>query len=151
MAYSSTAPGRWYTLSDEERAAGRLEGELCVLADGACFVRANLEVPVNDGNAGPLVFSSWVQVAPEVLRTLLERWDEPDRASDPAFPGALANDLPGYPGTIGLEVELHTAEPGTRARAVPVPSDHPLAVDHWEGSNSLAVQSLAEILAHPET
>ena len=148
MAYSSTAPGRWYTLADEEKAASRLDGELCVIAGTEWFLRANLEVPVSDAEE-PLVFSAWVQVEPEVFRTILERWDEPGRVDDPGYPGALANDLAGFPATLGLEVEIQTDAPGTRARAVPLVSDHPLSVACWEGIDLARVRSLAELLAHP--
>lgn len=148
-AYSSTAPGRWYTLSDEQKRTSRLDGELCVVAGGEFFVRANVELPITDGS-GALVFSAWVRIEQEVLKTLLDRWEDPERADDPGYPGWLANDLAGYRETIGLPVEIHTDAPGTRARAVPIPSDHRLSVDHWEGIGAERVQALAELLAHPE-
>jgi len=149
MAYSSTAPGRWYTLTDDEKAASRLDGELCVVAGSEFFVRANLAIPV-EGSGEALTFSAWVQVDAGSLSLMLDRWDHPDRALDAAYSGVLANDIAGYPETIGLAVEVQTDEPGTRARAVPLPSDHPLSVDHWEGINPAQVRSLAELLAHPE-
>lgn len=148
MAYSSTAPARWYELSETELESSRLDGELCVVKGGEFFLRANLEVPVSDGPE-PLVFSAWVQLSPEDLRALLARWEEPDRVGDPAYAGRLANDLPGYPDTLGLAVEVHTGEPGERSRAVPLPTEHPLSIDHWEGVDMSRVQGLAELLAHP--
>lgn len=149
MAYASTAPGRWYTLTDEEREHSRMDGELCVIGGTDFYLRANVEIPVADSD-DPLVLSTWVALDATSLRTLLARWDAPERTTDPAYPATLANDLPGYPETLGLDVEVHTGAPGHRARAVPSVGDHPLSVDHWEGITMDRVRELAELLAHPD-
>lgn len=155
MAYASIAPAKWYELDDAARAQSSLDGELCAISspDGEkeFFVRANLFIPVDDDPDGdPLVFSAWVGLPNGAMQQLLERWLDVARVHDPAYDGTLANDLPGYPATIGVPVEVQTLEPGTRARAVIPPSDHPLAIDHWEGISRDRVQALAEALAHPE-
>lgn len=155
MAYSSIAPAAWYELDDEGRERSALDGELCVIThlDGErdFFVRANLFIPVNEADDGdPLVFSAWVKLPNGAMQSMLERWLDVARVHDPAYPGELANDLPGYPETLRMAAEVHTLEPGARARAVLPPSEHPLAIDHWEGISLERVQHLAESLAHPE-
>lgn len=155
LAYSSLAPGRWYELDAATRGASTVDGELCVIENPSgerdFYMRANLAIPVNDGDSGDvLVFSIWVFLPSAAMQIVLERWLEPARVTDPAYVGTLANDLPGYPPTLGLPIEVHTLEPGSRSRAVLPPSDHALAIDHWEGIDRDRVQALAELLAHPE-
>lgn len=156
LAYASIAPGRWYQLDDAERARSTLDGELCVIESSPgerdFYIRANLGIPVNDGEPETvLTFSCWVYLSNAAMQALLERWLEPARVNDAAYEGTLANDLPGYPSTIGLPVEVHTLEPGKRSRAVMPPTEHLLAIDHWEGITHEALQDLAEQLAHPES
>jgi hypothetical protein len=151
MAYSSTAPGPWFALSDDERELSRLDGELCVIetSDGRrYFVRANVAIPVIDG-PDPLVFSAWVELDGIDMGRLIDRWEHPDRADDPAYLGVLANDLPGYVETLGLAAEVQTGPAGDRSRAVLLPSGHPLADEQWEGVTPDRVRAIAEVLAHP--
>ena len=151
LAYSSTAPGRWFELSDDERELSRLDGELCVIdteAGKEFYVRANVEIAVTDRD-DPLVFSAWVRLDAAAMALMIERWEHQDRSADAAYIGTLANDLPGYPPTIGLSTEIHTGPAGERPRAVPLPDAHPLAYDQWEGIDPARVQEIAEILAHP--
>lgn len=151
MAYSSVAPGRWYRLSEDELELSRLDGEMCAVEteDGReFFVKANVEIPVTDGE-DPLVFSAWVQLGATHMARMIERWEHPDRGTDPAYVGALANDLPGYPETAGLTAEVQTGAPGDRSRAVITPSAHPLADDQWQGIKMSRVVEIAQLLAHP--
>jgi len=132
-------------------AGSTLDGDMCSIGAGKereFFLRANVEFEVA-GAGDPLVFSAWVRLSPEDMIRLMQRWESPERNSDPAYLGVLANDLPGYPQTIGLEVEIHTGEVGERSRAVVTPADHPLADQQWEGMTSGQVQGIAEVLAHP--
>jgi len=148
LAYSSVAPGAWYQLTDEQRAASRLDGELCFIEGVRFFVRANVEIPVSDAST-ELVYAAWVELEAEDMGRLVERWDASDRSTDPGYVGTLANDLAGYPETIGLKTEVQTREPGMRSRAVLAPGEHRLAVDVWEGITMSRVQEVAEMLAHP--
>lgn len=148
LAYSSVAPGAWYELTDDQRMASRLDGELCFIGGSRFFARANIEIPVNDA-ATQLVFAAWIELGAEDMRRLVERWDASDRAIDPGYEGRLANDLAGYPETIGLMAELQTGGSGTRSRAVLAPEEHPLTIDVWEGITMARVREIAEMLAHP--
>lgn len=148
LAYSSVAPGAWYELTDAQRAISTLDGELCFIEGRRFFVRANIEIPVNDAST-ELVYAAWVELDSESIRRLVDRWDLAERAADPGYAGTLANDLAGYPQTIGLAAEVQTREPGTRARAVLSPGEHPLCIDAWEGITMPRVLEVAEMLAHP--
>jgi hypothetical protein len=134
---------------DEQRESSSLDGELCFIESKRFFVRANVEIPVNDAPT-ELVYAAWVELGAEDMIRLVERWDAPDSAADPGYEGMLANDLAGYPETIGLATEVQTRQRGTRARAVISPGPHPLSVDLWEGITMSRVQAVAEILAHPQ-
>ena len=150
-AYSSTAPARWFELTEEQMGGSTLDGDMCSIGAGderEFFLRANVELEVT-GAQDPLVFSAWVKLSPEDMARIVQRWELPERDSDPAYLGVLANDLPGYPQTIGLDVEIHTGEVGKRSRAVITPADHPLADQQWEGMTPEQVQGIAEVLAHP--
>jgi hypothetical protein len=150
-AYRSSAPARWFTLSDDERELSTLDGELCVVETAAgreFFVRVNVELPVADAS-DPLVFSAWARLEPPEMDRMLARWEHPERTADAAYPAFLANDLPGYPPTEGLGIEVHTGPAGDRSRAVVLPTAHPLSDDQWEGITGARVQEIAELLAHP--
>lgn len=150
-AYSSTAPARWFELTEDQMKSSTLDGDMCSIGsdqEREFFLRANVELNVS-GAEDPLVFSAWVKLPSADMARIMQRWESPERDSDPAYVGALANDLPGYPQTIGLQVEIHTGEVGNRSRAVITPADHPLADQQWEGITPGQVQGIAEILAHP--
>ena len=150
-AYSSTAPARWFELTEDQMESSTLDGDMCSISaedEREFFLRANVELEVT-GAEDPLVFSAWVKLSPDDMARIMARWESPGRDSDPAYPGVLANDLPGYPQTIGLEVEIHTREVGDRSRAVITPTDHPLADQQWEGMSPGQLQGIAEVLAHP--
>jgi hypothetical protein len=85
-------------------------------------------------------------------RTEFERivrlWDDPSRANEPPYFGKLATRLPGYPETLNLHVNLHTAEAGTRPYVELEPTDHPLAVEQRSGVTMARVQQIAESYLH---
>jgi len=113
------------------------------------FLRANVAIPITDEEE-PLVFSAWVALEEPDFRTAMDLWNDPERGVAPGIQGRLANDLAAYPSTMNLPVEVQFGPIGERPRGVIAPSDHPLAVDHWEGVPSTRVRAIAEILAHPE-
>lgn len=144
-AFFVDAPAVW---DDPRRGPDSLldeETAVVDLPDGRRhLVRAHLEVPVVDSDAGPLSLTLWVLVAPESLRSLVARWQAPDRASDPPVLGVLGSVLPVWPRSYGLRCRLHVTPPGQRPRVELAPTADALAVDAREG---ITTHRMAEVVA----
>ena len=59
----------------------------------------------------------WVEVEEKHAHRAWELWDSLDQDQEPPFPGFVANQVAGYPNTIGLPVEIQLTGPTTRPRS----------------------------------
>ena len=79
-SFSFDAPAPFYEQSDEIRAKGLLESDLCKYedADGPhYFVRACLEIPIH-GVSEPFLWGVWVSLSKESFDRYLETCEEPE-------------------------------------------------------------------------
>jgi hypothetical protein len=72
----------------------------------------------------------WVEVAEATSNRVVDLWSAPDVSSEPAFPARIANQIAGYPPTIGLGVAMRLTGPTTRPSLELHPDDtHPFAIE----------------------
>lgn len=151
MGYGVEAPALWYSLPESERAtAASLTEDTCTIttAQGAYFfIAGNIEIPVQDSDT-PFVWTVWVSLSEESMRRTLAHWKTPGRENDPPYFGWLSTSLPLYPETINLKTMVHTRSIGERPFIELEPTDHPLAVEQYEGIHWKRVQEIAESVLH---
>ena len=97
------------------------------------FLRVLLSVPIN-GESVDVAWGVWVEVSAADWERAYERWDDPNQAGEPPFPGRLANALRGYEGTLGLPGHVRLTGP-TMAPVFELDPDveHPLAREQRGG------------------
>jgi len=96
--------------------------DLCWIAPGdgdemaRFFLRVVLPVRLTDRDHFTQ-WGLWVEVLEGDARRVWELWEAPDQAQAPPFDGFIANQVSGYPDTIGLPVRVKLTGPTTRPRA----------------------------------
>jgi hypothetical protein len=89
--FGPNAPEPWLVASEEVRALGEINADQCLMQlDGAThhFMRGQLELPVRDAEIGPFVWSVWVSLSADSMRTTIDHWTDPDRASLTRWPAS---------------------------------------------------------------
>ena len=75
-----------------------------------------------------------MEVSAADFQTAWERWDDADQASQPPFPGVLANSVAGYPETVGLRGRVQLTGPSTPPDFTFDESvEHPFAQEQRDG------------------
>jgi hypothetical protein len=132
-------PDPFVAIPVRERAARTIDGnDHCAIRDAAdtqrrYFLRVLLPVPVR-GQEKPCNWGIWAEVSPQAYQRALELWRDPNQASEPPFPGRLANTCPGYPETQGLPGLIQLVDPSTIPTFHFLPEvQHPLADEQRNG------------------
>ncbi len=124
-------PDAFFALSEGERKArGWADPDLCQV-ENRHFIRGALMLPVR-GESREFAWGVWAEVGQTSFDRYRELYSDPAQAAEPPFGGRLANELPGYPSTIGLEVEVRLVSAAERPhfRVIPI---HPLEAEQREG------------------
>jgi hypothetical protein len=82
------------------------------------FVRCTLAVPLLDHGTDEIQWGVWAEVGEQDARIIRQRWEDADQASEPPMPAVLANNVRGYPATMGLKLRLQLMGPDTRPTLV---------------------------------
>jgi hypothetical protein len=123
-------PDPVFALSEEEREArAKIASNFCALEDRV-FVRGLIPVPVN-GKSNPYCWGVWAEVSWDSYSELYNTWHQRDCADLKQLEGTLANELPGYDGTVGLPVRI-VRQADTRPFFF-ILCDHPLQHDQRDG------------------
>jgi hypothetical protein len=107
MEPSFERPDAYWAIPEAERPQRTLVGKSdCRIRDLAdterrYFLRVMLPVPIR-GEERACNWGIWVEVSASDFKTAWGRWEDPAQASEPPFPGVLANSVGGYPSTLGL-------------------------------------------------
>jgi hypothetical protein len=97
------------------------------------FFRATMPFEVL-GEQRRLHWGVWVEVSEPVYRRVMDLWDDPQQAGEPALPGVLANQLPDYPPTTNLPGLIHLIAPNSAPQfRLAGEVDHPLASEQRNG------------------
>ncbi len=139
MEPSFERPDAYWEVPEAERPHRTLAGRSdCRIRDAAdteprYFLRVMVPVPVR-GEARECNWGLWVEVSASAFQTAWDRWDDADQASEPTFPGMLANSIGGYPETLGLPGHVQLTGPATPpAFTFADGVDHPFAREQREG------------------
>jgi hypothetical protein len=145
LDYACPVPGPWSDASDAERAAGRIDSDLCRLGEHR-FIRGCLEIPII-GTEENLVFGVWTSLSQASFQRVVETWT--DAAGEGlSYFGWFCNELPAalYPPTHGLKCRVHLRGVTARPRIELEPTDHPLAVEQRLGIDVARVEAIAAVL-----
>lgn len=129
--------------------------DLCALRaqdatqDDRYFVRCTLAVPLVDHDGDVTHWGVWAEVNGPDSKLIYDLWDDPAQTEQPAMDAVLANNIPGYPPTIGLPLKLRMTGPKTRPSLVFAPDQsHPFALECRAG---VTVHRVREWLARMGT
>lgn len=144
--YAFDAPAPWHGATDEERAAGSLDEDLC-LVGGHRFVRGTLDLPIL-GTRQRMSWGVWTSLSERSFDVVFDHWDDPDRVLLPPMFGWVMNTLPRelYPETQGLKSHVYQRADRRRPLIVVEPTDHPLAIDQRRGLSPERAEDLAVTL-----
>ena len=133
-AFRYPLPDVVHAIPTEGRAARVQEsGELCVLDGRHWFILGNLDVPVS-GSEEFVRWTVWSTLSRENFERACSLWEAEGREAEPPYFGWLSNDIPGYPSTLNLPLEVRTGAVGVRPILhIRDDADHPLARDHRTG------------------
>src|SRR5512147_228720 len=99
-------PDAYYAVDEEERAERcTMKSDLADVDRKAFFIRCVLDLPVK-GEQQPFAWGVWARVAEADFLRYCEVFRNADQRGEPPFPGTLANQLPGYPQTVGVTVSV---------------------------------------------
>jgi len=97
------------------------------------FLRVTMPFEVL-GEQRSLHWGVWVEVSDSVYRRVMDLWDDPQQADEPALTGHLANQLPDYPPTTGLPGSIHLISPNSAPQfRLDSEVGHPLAAEQRSG------------------
>ena len=110
----------------------RSNADLCTLDEGRHFLRGVIPIPMVESDA-EFGWGVWVEVSRESHDTYVQAF-EADLSTHHRVVGRLANNIPGYGGTLGLEVEIQFQNEGARPSLYfPASSLHALAHEQRNG------------------
>lgn len=108
-----------------------LTSDLCSVDKEFFFIRCVLPLPIRgtDENFG---WGVWSTLSEKNFTRYREHYDEDMSHWDPMF-GYLSNNLPEYPETLSLKLNVQSQKKGSRPKVTLQPTDHPLAVEQRDG------------------
>jgi hypothetical protein len=119
-------PDEIFDLGDGPRAErAKTSLDICMLDNSRMFIRGLLPLPVL-GTERPYNIGVWVELSTDTFREIYALWSDPDQASHAPFPGALANEVYGCPGSRGLPLEIRLTGPTTRPEFYLIGDGHDL-------------------------
>lgn len=147
LCFGLEAP--WRVLVPEAEFSERVEltADQCVIDNQHFFIRGHIELPIHD-NPEPLAFSVWASLSEKSFLHVCERWEAPDRASDPPYFGWLCSRISIYPNTVHLKMSVQSRAPGVVPQFTVEPTNHPLALDQHNGISIARWHEIAHELLH---
>jgi len=132
-AWAYRFPDPWLALTDEERASGKIDSDLCSTPRGEYFVRATLELPLIDGPTPTFEFGLWGSLSEASFARYVQTYNEPDQSKHGGFFTYLSNDLRGFSGSFALPADLLLQDRNQRPKLDLHSGDHPLVKAQREG------------------
>ena len=151
MSYSSPVPDYCYDIPLEEQEKRiEMNDDLCIVDDEHFFIRGCIEIPVKDGD-GPFIWDVWVSLSETNFNKTIEYWSVEGREDkqEPMF-GWLSTDIPCYPNTVNLKINVHTRPLGIPPYIEVEPTKHPLAIEQRKGVTMERIKQVAEELCNEE-
>ncbi|HEU0153791.1 MAG TPA: DUF2199 domain-containing protein [Arenimonas sp.] len=114
----------WAMAEPERSRLAKFDSDRCQFGD-RFFIRCVLPFPFSE-QPGHYRWGVWAEVEAVHFWRYIALYDQ-DARSEPDFPGAIANVIPGYPSTLGLPVRVQLQDPSRRPTLHIAADDHPLA------------------------
>jgi hypothetical protein len=149
FAFALDQPDPWAAVPPAERAQrGVLWTDSCVIDGRDHFIRGRIVIPVI-GCDNPFIWGTWARVSQADFKRFGELWDVAIREQEPPFGAQLANDIPIYPATFGLNCRVALKNARRRPSFVLEPIEHPLAIEQRDGITLDRVkQIVASVMRH---
>jgi hypothetical protein len=125
-------PDAWYAVSPDQREERwEMDADLAALDGERFFIRGVVPIPVHGED--DFAWGVWAAVDQANYRRHEAHFDDPEGDLGPPFAGRIANQLPGYPQTLGLAVTIRPGA-GTKRPSFHVDdAAHPLAAEQRSG------------------
>ena len=153
IAFNGPEP-RLIASAEEQGLAVERSSEWCVIGDTG-FIRAVVNVPVVDAPTdGVQRFSwgVWVMVrGKDFRRIILDTWESGMPHDEPMPAGVMGNEIPGYPNTLFMDVEIDARSATQRPSVYFKNGEHPLTIEQQRGITMVRVQEINEQFRHRTT
>lgn len=143
-SFSFPAPVQYTGLTEAEKADAHLGTDLCYIGEER-FIRVCLETAIA-GIDQPFMWGVWVSLSQSSFERYRETYDQP--VEEEEYFGWLCNRLPFYPNTLNLGTLVHPGSGGSRPWLQLEETDHPLAIDFYQGTTVGRPQEIAEYAMH---
>lgn len=147
LCFGIDAPWPAYVHERDFKRRVELTDDQCVIDGEHFFIRGHIEIPIHD-YPDTLAFSVWSSLSEQSFRHMTDRWDDPDRDTDPPYFGWLCSPISVYPDTIHLKVSVQSRAPGFTPLFTLEPTDHPLAIDQHNGISADRWHTIAHQILH---
>ena len=147
LCFASEPPWRALLPESEFEQRVKLTVDQCVVDEKHFFIRGHIEIPIHEYPES-LAFSVWSSLSEQSFVHMAERWDAPDRESDPPYFGWLCSSISVYPQTIHLKLSVQSRAPGLVPLFTVEPSDHALSMDQRNGITIERWKEMAHHLMH---
>jgi hypothetical protein len=147
-SFGFRAPAPYLEQTKAVQEAGFLGSDLCWYEDDDgvhYFIRVCLEIAVHRVTQ-PFIWGVWVSLSKKNFDRYVETFDEAD-VTDQYF-GWLCNYLPYYESTYALRTKVHPRAGKSRPCIELEASEHPLAIDYYNGITIERAQEIAELAMH---
>jgi hypothetical protein len=147
LCFGIEAP--WRALVPESEFAWRVDltPDQCIVDEQTFFIRGHIQIPIHEFPE-PLAFSVWSSLRKESFLHVSERWESPDRGSDPPYFGWLSSPIAVYPSTIHLKLSVQSRPPGLTPLFTVELTDHPIALEQHNGISIERWHEIAHKLLH---
>jgi hypothetical protein len=126
-------PDAWFAVPPDEREARwEIDADLAALDGERFFIRGVLPIPVH-GEPQGYAWGVWAAVGEADYRRYEVLFDDPAPDGEPPFAGRIANQIPGYPQTLGVPITIHLEQGNARPSFMVDDAAHPLAVEQRGG------------------
>jgi len=99
----------------------------------------------------PVSWGVWAEVSEKDYHRAAELWNDPKQSQEPAFPGRLANALPGYENSLDITGFISLIDPTTIPKMrLASPEDHPFVVEQRTGVSSARLADWLAPMFHPK-
>lgn len=122
----------WDVPEDKRETDVFLTSDSCVIAERFFFIRALLEIPIQD-HAEKFTFGVWVSLSEPNFFIWQDHYETEQRSHIGPFFGWFCSLLPVYPETLHMKTSVHLRDHGIRPWIDLEETEHPLSRDYHQG------------------
>lgn len=126
-------PQYWGQLTEAQRAASRINDDLCATDDQFFFVRAVLQLPLVDGPQREFDLAVWGTLSSHDFKQYIETFQHGKQAELGPLFSYLASDIRQFAGALNLEADLIPRDGGLRPLLRLRDAAHPLVQAQQHG------------------